>query len=151
MLFYLSYLLYRPGLSCTTSGSSSTLAGGIKANPTAGSGTYRRRAFIPKGCAGNGVTSAGLCTVADRRRQLAKTPSSSKRPISSLRFSPSCPACSSAALHNVVIRPSDSEVRSALITSRYVKAGQKRLSYRPIATNANDLRGPVPIPSWAHP
>lgn len=32
--------------------------------------------------------------------------------------------CSSAALHNVVIRPSDSEVRSELITTRYVKDGQ---------------------------
>ena len=49
---------------------------------------------------------------------------------SSRRLRPSCPACSSAALHNVVIRPSDSEVRSELITTRYVKAGQAISSLR---------------------
>jgi hypothetical protein len=100
-----------------------TLAGGIKAVPVAGHGYYRPCAFIPKACGGNGVTSVESCTAADRRRQLLQKILSSMRKISSGRLFPSCPACSSAALHNVIIRPSDSEVRSELIMPHYVKAG----------------------------
>jgi len=56
-----------------------TLAGGIKAVPAAGHGYHRSCAFIPKACGGNGVTSAGSCTAADRRRQLLQRSSSSRR------------------------------------------------------------------------